>query len=996
MESRSIRAATGSIRSGADSALGVEGFLQMSFRVSFLWFAVVLTVAAQQPEQGCFADSAASRWLNKKVLASRVLDDMGSPANWAAFTTGAPEVVDARTVQKAADRGQSAAEMSLSRERSREGRPSLRMRLLARLDGPGPKNGRGWGSAGVRREFGGEDWRAFNRLSLWIYPDCVGVCVVALELRLYNEGAERLPAAFGQEGETTVVLHNHEWNHAVWEIGNVARDRVTRFEVSGLMSGHEPEAAETLTYDLDHLELQQVEPDYIEGWRVWPGRIAYSHAGYQLGATKNAMASGVKATQFRLLEQKTGKAALSKALLPVKTPLGEFQLMDFSEVRTSGRFVLEAGDVRTQPFCIGPEVWRQTILKALNFLYAERCGMAVPGVHGICHRDWTVSHGDQRIIINGGWHDAGDLTQGLENTAELVYGLFSLAERVRVQSEDAKLCQRVLDEACWGLDWVLKTSFGDGYRDQGSVSSRWTDGIIGTSDDISVTARNSPIGNFTASAAEAIAARVLKESDPRLAALCLRVAEQDWQFAHAGMASTNSAAPKGPWRGTFDSDNVEHEVAAMGVLAAVDLWRVTRRQQYAAAAAEMAETILACQARKRPQRDVPLVGFFYTSPAKDRLLHYCHRGREHVPLVALSRLCEAFPDHPDWMKWYSAAALYAQYLKTAAAYNAPYGVMSASIYQEDEWLTVPETRRDSFRAQVLNGIPLGGGHYLRRFPVWMDYRGHFGTILPQAIALLAAAHLRGDLDAVTLAQHQAEWIVGRNPFAQSTMYGEGYDFPPLYAPFPGDIAGALPVGIQTRGERDVPYWPVQSTWTYKEVWVHPVACWIWLMSNLAGPAIVEGEADGPVDFIATGARSDGVSRAVPAQGRFRVLLPEGKYTVRFRREEQVRAFLPSGRYHLDLRAGRSFDYEAAKLPTGDGLVRIRVTARGSGRHRFRIRTDNISLAEEEKELVLRSGAVSVAEWQGTIYSPDAFWTAVVIADGDPTNRKELMGAAWEQ
>ena len=123
-----------------------------------------------------------------------------------------------------------------------------------------------------------------------------------------------LARAFGQEGETTVVLRNHEWNHVVWEIGNVARDKVTGFEISSLMSGHEPEAADVLTYDLDHLELQQVEPDYIEGWDVWPGRIAYSHTGYQSGATKSAIASGLKAREFRLIDQATGKAVLSKAV----------------------------------------------------------------------------------------------------------------------------------------------------------------------------------------------------------------------------------------------------------------------------------------------------------------------------------------------------------------------------------------------------------------------------------------------------------------------------------------------------------------------------------------------------------------------------------------------------------------------------------------------------------------------------------------------------------
>ena len=47
--------------------------------------------------------SAANRWLNKKVIASRVLDDMESPANWSVFSTGAPEVVDARAAQKTTD-----------------------------------------------------------------------------------------------------------------------------------------------------------------------------------------------------------------------------------------------------------------------------------------------------------------------------------------------------------------------------------------------------------------------------------------------------------------------------------------------------------------------------------------------------------------------------------------------------------------------------------------------------------------------------------------------------------------------------------------------------------------------------------------------------------------------------------------------------------------------------------------------------------------------------
>ncbi len=960
----------------------------------FLTATMSLWAGGQEPLPDISKDSAANRWLDKKVSASRVLDDMESPSCWTAFSTGAPEVVDARAAQKTTEPGHTVAEISFSRERSRNGRQSLRLRMPTRLDVPGPKNGRGWGSAGVRRQFDGEDWRQFNRVSLWIYPDCPGFYVVALELRLYNDGFEKLPAPFGQEGETTLVLRNHEWNHVLWEMDNVARDKVTRLEISSLMSGHEPEAADVLTYDFDHLELQQVDPDYTEGWAVWPGRISYSHTGYQSGATKNAIASDLKATGFRVIDQATRKTVLSKPIQTVRTHLGQFQVMDFSEVRQSGSYVLEAGDALTRPFHIDPNVWRETILKAVNFLYAERCGMAIPGVHGICHRDWTVVHGDKRIVINGGWHDAGDLTQGLGNTAEIVYGLFSLAERLRARGEDPELYERLIEEARWGLDWVLKTSFGDGFRNQGSVSSRWTDGILGDSDDITSTARNTPMANFTAAAAEAIAARVLKESDPRLAAYSLKIAEADWGFACSGMSATNATSEL--WRGTFDSDNVELETPAVGVLASMDLWQATGSQRYADKAIELAKIILASQERRRPDWDVPLFGFFYTGPAKDRILHYCHRGRDQAPILALTRLCDAFPNHPDWMKWYSAVVLYSEYLKAVAKYTGPYGMMPASIYQDDEYRSVPESRRESFRNQVLNGIPLGQGHYLRLFPVWMDYRGHFGTILPQAQALINAAYLRGDLESVALAQHQLEWVVGRNPFSQSTMYGEGYDFPPLYAPFPGNIVGALPVGLQTRADRDVPYWPVQSTWTYKEVWVHPVARWIWLTRDLAGPALVEGYADSPVEFIATSSEPNAVIKANPTNGQFRVMLPEGKCMVRCNGQEQLRIFLPAETYHLDLRSGHALDFEISKtLFDGEG-VRIRLSARGDGIHRFGIRTDNLTLQDAQKELLLKRGSAGTLEWSGRITSLDTPWVAVVMADENPTIRKEIMGAAWEK
>ena len=109
----------------------------MKYCVFFLAARMCFPVTGQELSPDASKDSAANRWLNKKVIASRVLDDMESPVHWTAFSTGAPEVVDARAVQKATEPSRAAAEISLLRERSRNGRQSLRMWMPASLRGAG-------------------------------------------------------------------------------------------------------------------------------------------------------------------------------------------------------------------------------------------------------------------------------------------------------------------------------------------------------------------------------------------------------------------------------------------------------------------------------------------------------------------------------------------------------------------------------------------------------------------------------------------------------------------------------------------------------------------------------------------------------------------------------------------------------------------------------------------------------------------------------------------
>ncbi|MFC2123476.1 glycoside hydrolase family 9 protein [Bacteroidota bacterium] len=967
----------------------------MTFWTFLLAFQISFFAHDREPMKADYQNSAYYRWLNKTVLDSRILDDMESLDHWEAFTTGAQQIVDARVDGKAADVNRIITEMTLTGDKSHDNRQSLRMQIPTKYNLPGPQNGRGWGTAGVRRKFDGEDWNESNRISVWVYPDCPGFYVIWLELRLFNDGVEKLPGLFAQEGECSFMLRNHEWNHVVWEIGNVARDKITALEFSYYMSGNEPEATDTAVYYFDQLELEKVKPDHIEGWDVWPGRISYSHSGYQSGASKTALASELDAAEFQVIDQNTGETILSKPVQSVQTHIGNFKVMDFSEIYQDGTYILKAGETFTKPFPIGPNVWRESILKALNFFYSERCGMAIPGVHGVCHRDWTCQHGDKKIVINGGWHDAGDLTQGLGNTAEAVYVMFDLADKLQTRNEDPELLERLVEEATWGLRWIMKTSFRDGYRNGGKANSRRTNGIIGDNDDITSTARNTPPDHFTAAAAEAIAYRVLKDRDPRLANYALMMAKEDWQFAVDGLDEFWADSDGVVFRGNFDSDNVKYEITSDGILTAIDLWKATGDQQYAKKAAEWAMITVNSQQRKKPDWNIPLTGFFYTGPDKERLVHYCHKGWEQAPTEALTLLCRTYPDHPDWMSWYSAIVLHAEYLKTISKYTAPYSVFPASIYHDKEYVDAPESRQESFKKQVLNGIPLGKDHYLRLFPVWMDYRGHFGPILSQAIAVTNAAHLRGDLEGVWLSQNQLEWVIGKNPFSQSTMWGEGYDFTPLYTPLSGDLVGGLPVGIQTRGDSDVPYWPVQCSWTYKEIWVFPVIRWLGLMKHLSGPALVEGQSNSTVEFLETKSGQKFLIEPNPSTGRFRTMIPEGKYTVKYENEVLKRTFLPAGSYNLILDSKNILDFQVSQSTSSKGKVTISVIANGRGNHRFEVRTDNLTSKTRWKEITLKPGIQNTFEWQGQITSQDMPWVAVIIPDNDLNQKKDVMGSVLE-
>ncbi len=940
--------------------------------------AILPAVAAgQTPERLMpieFENSAEFAWLQKPVLDRRVLDDMSDPDPWRLQGTG---------------------DLSFPEDTGPWGMRFLRVDMQMFHEAPAPTSN-GLSSVNLRRLVPGEDWSAYNRISMWIRPEISGFPMLPLQIVLHNQGEVKVPDAYYRDGIHYVTLLDGDWQHVVWEIEPLARDSVTMLEIGYWVNKRLADPSDRVAFEIGAIELQRVEPDHYEGWSVAPGRIAFSHTGYEVGSAKTALASDLAAREFSLLridDTALGEVAFTGPVETLTTRLGTFQRLDFSEVRRPGRYVVHAGDVRTRPFRIDEDVWRGTVLKALNFLFGNRCGYAVPGSHGVNHLDWMATHGDDRIVMNGGWHDAGDLSQGMVNTGEATYTLFALAERLQTHGNDPELLERVIDEAKWGLDWVLRVRFPGGYRIGFAGNNLWTNGIIGDEDDRSREALNNPNVNYIAASAGAIAYRVLKDREPGLAARSLRIAEDDWSHAIDGVPGpTTWSTP------AFKASAME--LAGIGSLASLELYRATGRQRYADKAIELARTIVASQQKSYVGSEFPLAGFFYRGPARDTLFHQFHRGNDQAPIVALSKLSEAFPDHPEWMDWYATVARYAEYQKTAARTTAPYGVLPAYVYRDSDHFQVAEDARheanpDGFLEQVLEGMPMGDGYYLRAFPVWFSRRGNYGVLLAQAKALSTAAHLRGDRAAAELAQNQAQWIVGRNPFVQSTMYGEGYDWAQQYSVSSGDLVGALPVGMTSRGATDLPYWPSQNMYVYKEVWTHSTSRWLWLMEDLTGPALIAGRvvaaAAHPVEITEA---TTGRTRSVEpdAGGAFRTFVPNGDYTIRSGDRRVGLTALPGGSYGVDLRPGRSLDFTLESETTANGEVTIRLTAFGDGEHRFALRTDNLAVDGRERRITLHPDRPGTVEWTGTMGTTDAPWVAVVVRDGDVTQRRDAVGS----
>jgi hypothetical protein len=380
------------------------------------------------------------------------------------------------------------------------------------------------------------------------------------------------------------------------------------------------------------------------------------------------------------------------------------------------------------------------------------------------------------------------------------------------------------------------------------MTNLWTDRLIGTADDSrQVHIRNGAWENFIYAAVTAHASMAIGK-DAGMKEYAKRVAREDFAFALKRFEEVElepllkGEHPNSAPRGIFSTRVSPSQYMATVSWSASMLYQLTNDPYYAEKAAHYIKYTLDCQ-RTEPLGDKDGIrGFFYQCTGKKSIVHFNHQTEDQVFMEALTALCKTQPRHTDFKRWDSAIRLYADYLKKIVRYVQPYGMIPSGVYHIDEpvndslafYTLHLGVRRDvlnDYREQLRNGVKLDEKHYLKAFPVWFSYRGNAAVHLATGKAAALCGKYLNDRSLMNIAEQQLFWTVGKNPFGQSLIWGEGYNYPQQYCPLPGETVGQIPVGIQTRGNEDVPYWSQFNYCTFKEVWVKPAGKWLSLIAE---------------------------------------------------------------------------------------------------------------------------------------------------------------------
>lgn len=179
--------------------------------------------------------------------------------------------------------------------------------------------------------------------------------------------------------------------------------------------------------------------------------------------------------RFELVDKHSGKTVFTSTNIKAFGSYGPFATsarLSFSEFKKPGSYYIKTEGVTSPEVIINQNVYKNTADFTLRYMRQQRCGYN-PFLKDSCHtHDGFVVYGKEGGLKDsthfdavGGWHDASDYLQYSTTTANATYHLLMAYRDFPTAFTDTKLATGldgkngipdVLDEAKWGLDWLMK------------------------------------------------------------------------------------------------------------------------------------------------------------------------------------------------------------------------------------------------------------------------------------------------------------------------------------------------------------------------------------------------------------------------------------------------------------------------------------------------------------------------------------------------------------
>ena len=327
------------------------------------------------------------------------------------------------------------------------------------------------------------------------------------------------------------------------------------------------------------------------------GLIRINQLGYLPQSVKVAVLISdekVEITSFQLFETLSGKMVFEGQSEVADAQIWGKQSayrLNFSAFQQKGGYFLKAGNSVSPSFRISPDVYNGTADFILNYMRQQRCGFN-PYLNDSCHThdgiivDHPTKTGQQLDVI-GGWHDASDYLQYTTTSANAIYQLlFAYQQNPSVYgdrynangSPGANGIPDVLDEARWGLEWLLKMNPAKNEMYNQIADDRDHAGFrLPTLDTLGgyglgvyrpvyfVTGKSQGLGKYknrstgvSSTAAKfsssfALGASVFKNIDPNFAGQMLLKSREAWDFAKSDLGNCQTASMVSPY--FYEEDN---------------------------------------------------------------------------------------------------------------------------------------------------------------------------------------------------------------------------------------------------------------------------------------------------------------------------------------------------------------------------------------------------------------------------------------------------------